>query len=92
MSVISVIKGYSHTAVQKVKTSPYQFIILSTMAFSSFSASAEDFDPATVVKGAFDTLTAQVGSMLSSGWGLCITLTVGLLLMRLFKRVTSQAA
>ncbi|EAC0381843.1 TPA: hypothetical protein G8N95_004737 [Salmonella enterica] len=86
-------KLFFNRIIQKVKSfSPSQLYLVLFMGLASGSASAADFDPATVIKTAFDTLTAQVGEMLQNGWGVCITLTVGLLLMRLFKRVTSQAA
>lgn len=46
----------------------------------------------TEVTAAFTTVSEDAGSMISAGWPVLVGITVGFVLMKLFKKVVSKAS
>jgi len=75
--------------IEKLKSDTYRGAIVAGLL--AFTASAHAELP-TAVTGAFTTVQADAGDMLDAGWPLLVAITVGFVLMKLFRKVVSKAS
>jgi hypothetical protein len=73
--------------VMTMKFNKYQICALVAAAFAG-SAAAELPPAATAAMGSLET---DAGSMLDAGWPIAVAVVGGLLLLKLFKKVTGKA-
>jgi len=74
---------------EKLKTGVQRGAIGAGLLALTASAHAE---LPTAVTGAFTTVQADAGDMLDAGWPLLVAITVGFVLMKLFRKVVSKAS
>lgn len=83
--------GHNHSEIimiEKAKKFAQRGVVAGALMSGAVAAHAA---LPTAVTGAFTTVETDVGSMIEAGWPVLVSITVGFVLMTVFKKVVSKA-